>query len=76
VVGIVEQHFDVGLDRGHDGHVADLHCRLDDASVVVDLVPDGDADLSLEVFTAEERKGLLEEVLGRAVSVRTSALTG
>lgn len=76
----------IALDRTHAGVVAGLRVDVpDDADHVrVEVVPEVvDADLSLELYTADERKGLLEEVLGAEVVVeaegapgRTDALAG
>jgi hypothetical protein len=37
--------------------------------LVVRPMPAGDADLSLERYAADQRKGLLEEVLGLPVTI-------
>lgn len=59
----------VALDRSHAGLVHDVHARTADKKAkppLVELVLDHDAeaDVSLELYTATERKGLLEDVLG------------
>ncbi|HEY5155011.1 MAG TPA: Ppx/GppA phosphatase family protein [Acidimicrobiales bacterium] len=59
----------IGLDRTHAGLVTALHCRRSGKALVVEVVPRPGADLSLELYTAADRKGLLEEVLGRPVLV-------
>jgi exopolyphosphatase/guanosine-5'-triphosphate,3'-diphosphate pyrophosphatase len=71
----------IALDRTHAGVVASVQVEVveDDGDegdegaglqVHVAVVPEVvDADLSLELYTAEERKGLLEEVLGAEVLV-------
>ncbi|WP_117000894.1 Ppx/GppA phosphatase family protein [Desertimonas flava] len=59
----------IGLDRRHEGRV--LGATVDRAG------PDGplrvlvksDEDVSLEIFAADERKGLLEQVVGRAIEI-------
>jgi exopolyphosphatase/guanosine-5'-triphosphate,3'-diphosphate pyrophosphatase len=60
----------IALDRTHDGLVDDVTCTDDDGLVIVELTPSNGADLTLELYTADDRKGLLEEVLGRPVEVR------
>jgi hypothetical protein len=40
---------------------------------VIDVVPSGDAGIELELFTAEQRRELLEEVVGRTVVLRAAA---
>ena len=42
----------------------------DAASVMITVVPNGDADISLEIYSARERVGLLEQMLEQAVQVR------
>jgi exopolyphosphatase/guanosine-5'-triphosphate,3'-diphosphate pyrophosphatase len=65
----------IALDRTHAGLVTALRARRSDpdagdaGTVVLEVSGEPGADLSLEVFTALERKGLLEEVLGCAVAV-------
>jgi exopolyphosphatase/guanosine-5'-triphosphate,3'-diphosphate pyrophosphatase len=57
----------IGLDRSHDQRVEEVHTSVRDGALVVGLVPAGPAPLDLELFAASERRGLLEEVLGRPV---------
>ena len=60
----------IGLDRSHARLVDEV--RVDDRrqEVVIGAVPrTADADLSLELFAARERSGLLADVLGVPVSV-------
>jgi exopolyphosphatase/guanosine-5'-triphosphate,3'-diphosphate pyrophosphatase len=59
----------IALDRTHQGLVASIDREDRDGEVVGFVVtPADEADLSLELYTAEERKGLLEEVLDREVT--------
>ena len=37
---------------------------------MIEVVPAGDAGIELELFTAEQRRELLEEVIGRTVVLR------
>lgn len=62
----------IGLDRGHEGHVADVRARVVRGRLLVDAVPAAGADLALELYAANERRGLLEEVVGMPVEVRAA----
>jgi exopolyphosphatase / guanosine-5'-triphosphate,3'-diphosphate pyrophosphatase len=59
----------IGLDRTHAGSVDDVRARMDGDRILLEVVGRSGADLSLELFTANERRGLLEEVLGRGVEL-------
>jgi exopolyphosphatase/guanosine-5'-triphosphate,3'-diphosphate pyrophosphatase len=60
----------VSLDRSHAGLIDGLTATDDGQTLTVVLEPaDADADVSLELYTANERKGLLEAALGRAVAI-------
>jgi exopolyphosphatase/guanosine-5'-triphosphate,3'-diphosphate pyrophosphatase len=60
----------VGLDRNHAGRVSSLSCRTDsDGALVIDVEPAPGADVSLELYAANQRTDLLSEVLGRPVEV-------
>jgi exopolyphosphatase / guanosine-5'-triphosphate,3'-diphosphate pyrophosphatase len=59
----------IALDRTHAGAVRSVEVREHDGGLVVDVVARPDADISLEIFTATERKSLLEEVFGRPLHV-------
>jgi exopolyphosphatase / guanosine-5'-triphosphate,3'-diphosphate pyrophosphatase len=59
----------IGLDRTHAGVVEAVSARLTDEAIVLEVHGRRGADLSLELFTATERRGLLEEVLGHPVTV-------
>jgi exopolyphosphatase/guanosine-5'-triphosphate,3'-diphosphate pyrophosphatase len=58
----------IGLDRNHDGRVADVRVRCSD-TVLIEPVVASDADVALERYAADQRKGLLEEALGRRVRI-------
>ncbi len=66
----------IALDRTHAGLVEGLTCRQEGPSLVV--VVDAAGDPSLEVYTAEERKDLLEAALGLDVrfEVNSSLVAG
>jgi hypothetical protein len=59
----------VGLDRDHARRVADLRFATDDGAVVVEVVPQPDQDVALELYSANERTGLLATALERPVEV-------
>lgn len=54
-----------GLDRGHAQTVDDVEARITEASVAIDVVVSGEADL--ELWGARRKQGLFEEVFGRPV---------
>jgi len=64
----------IAFDRSHAGPVAGLRVVDDggDGPVQIRLSPRGTVDLSLELQAAEERKGLLEDVLSRQVRFSAS----
>ncbi|HEY6697145.1 MAG TPA: Ppx/GppA phosphatase family protein [Acidimicrobiales bacterium] len=65
----------VGLDRNHAGHVRSLSCRPDGgAAIVIEVQPAPGADVSLELYAANQRTDLLSEVTGRPVEVVSSPL--
>jgi exopolyphosphatase/guanosine-5'-triphosphate,3'-diphosphate pyrophosphatase len=59
----------IALDRTHAGLVESIDVQADGKAVVFAVRGRRDADVSLELFTAIERKGLLEEVFGRSIRV-------
>ena len=61
----------IGLDRSHDGRVRDVRARTSGRGkrLIIEAVSRDRADISLEVYTAHERSGLLETVLGCRVDV-------
>lgn len=61
----------LAFDRGHTGLVGSLEVELRPKRAVVAARPVDDrvGPLDLELYTANERKGLLEQVLGRPVEV-------
>jgi exopolyphosphatase / guanosine-5'-triphosphate,3'-diphosphate pyrophosphatase len=58
----------IGLDRCHERRVAGVRLDVRPGKVVVHLVP-AEADISMELYAANERKDLLEQVLGRRVEL-------
>jgi exopolyphosphatase/guanosine-5'-triphosphate,3'-diphosphate pyrophosphatase len=59
----------IGLDRTHAAHVRSLRCARDGKAIVIEVEAKPGADVSLELYTATERKDLLESVLGRRVRI-------
>ncbi len=59
----------IGFDRSHAGRIESVSVRWDDDEVTIVLHPSGTHDIDLEVHSAELRRGLLEQVLERDVSV-------
>jgi len=59
----------IGLDRTHAGLVTSVRCSRRGKELVIEAVARPGADLGLELYTANERKGLLEEVLGRPIRI-------
>lgn len=59
----------IGLDRSHDGRVSDVRVREREHEVVVTVESAPGADVGLEVYAANDRRQLLESVLGRPVRV-------
>ena len=58
----------IGLDRTDAAIVESIRCRHDDHDrLVIAVRPAPGADPSLELYTARERRGLLEEALGLRV---------
>lgn len=53
----------IALDRTHSAVVHDVRCELDGTVLTVHLDTDG-ADASLELYTANARRSLLEDALG------------
>jgi len=60
----------IALDRSHDGKVARVDAEMGGHGLDVLVVPRSPGlDLTLELYTADDRKGLLEDVLERPVRV-------
>jgi exopolyphosphatase/guanosine-5'-triphosphate,3'-diphosphate pyrophosphatase len=66
----------LAFDRGHTGWVDQLQVDLKPKKLAIVAAPSGaarGASLDLELYTAEERKPLLEEVLGRPVEITAAS---
>lgn len=60
----------IGLDRRHERRVATVRVAKQRAEgVTIEAVAADGADIGLELFAADERKGLLERVLDRPVTI-------
>ena len=62
-----------GLDRRHQARVRALKVEVHPKRVVVLAEPDAETDISLELYAADERRALLESVLGRRVEIAATA---
>jgi exopolyphosphatase/guanosine-5'-triphosphate,3'-diphosphate pyrophosphatase len=59
----------IGLDRSHDGRVVSLRAEVRRNRLMIEAIALAGSDVSLEVYTAHERSGLLEQVLATRVDV-------
>ena len=62
----------IGLDRSHDGRVESVDATLAAEAVTIHAAARAGADVSLELYAANERRELLEQVLERRVSVQAT----
>lgn len=62
----------IGLDRSHAGAVAAIELTATPDHVQIDVRPNDGADASLEVYSARERRTLLEQMLGRPVEIEAT----
>jgi exopolyphosphatase/guanosine-5'-triphosphate,3'-diphosphate pyrophosphatase len=60
----------IALDRAHTGSARSVQVRDGRGGIGIEVFGAAGADLSLELYSAQERKGLLEEVLGTRVDIR------
>jgi exopolyphosphatase/guanosine-5'-triphosphate,3'-diphosphate pyrophosphatase len=66
----------IGLDRNHDGAVADIAVEQSDGSVTLRLnADDPTSDLTLEQYSADHRSSLLATQLGCPVVVEAGSST-
>ena len=66
----------IGLDRSHAGMVERLRLLPDegpDRPLVVEVSAPTPDDIETEIYSANERRGLLEQVLDRDLEVRATA---
>ena len=59
----------IGLDRTHDGRVRSVMAHVRRDRLVVEALGKRGKEISLELYTANERSDLLEEVLGQRVEI-------
>ena len=59
----------IGLDRAHRGSVVALDCREAGDGLVIEVEAAAGVDTTVEIWSADERKGLLVDVLNRPVEV-------
>jgi exopolyphosphatase / guanosine-5'-triphosphate,3'-diphosphate pyrophosphatase len=60
----------VGLDRNHSGRVATVTCREGHGgTLTIEAWPEAEADISLELYSANNRADLLADALGSPVEV-------
>ncbi len=62
----------IGLDRRHDGRVTDVAAHVTGDRLAVRAVHRHGREIDLELYTANERAGLLADVLGMPVEVRAA----
>ena len=63
----------IGLDRSHDGRVRSVMAHVRKDRLVIEA-ESGGTEIGLELYTANERSSLLEEVLGQRVGVVAAPL--
>ena len=66
----------IGLDRSHDGRVRSLMAQVRRDRLVIEAEAKRGKEISLELYTANERSSLLEEVLGQRVDIVAAPLPG
>ena len=59
----------IGLDRSHAGVCDHVKVVVEPTKIVITPLGGPGADLSLEVFSARERSGLLERMVGRPIEI-------
>ena len=64
----------IGLDRSHDGRVRSVMAHVRRDRLVIEALAKRGKEISLELYTANERSNLLEEVLGQRVDIVAAPL--
>ena len=59
----------IGLDRSHDGRVRSVMAQVRRDRLLIEAEGKRGKEISLELYTANERSDLLEEVLGQRVAI-------
>jgi exopolyphosphatase/guanosine-5'-triphosphate,3'-diphosphate pyrophosphatase len=64
----------IGLDRSHDGRVRSVMADVRKDRVVIEALGKRGKEISLELYTANERRDLLEEMLDQRVDILAAPL--
>jgi exopolyphosphatase / guanosine-5'-triphosphate,3'-diphosphate pyrophosphatase len=64
----------IGLDRSHDGRVRNVMAHMRRDRLVIEAEGKRGKEISLELYTANERADLLEEVIGHRVAIVATPL--
>lgn len=64
----------IGLDRSHDGRVRSVMADVRKDRVVIEALGKRGKEISLELYTANERRDLLEEMLNQRVDILAAPL--
>ena len=64
----------IGLDRSHDGRVRSVMAQVRRDRLVIEALGKRGKEISLELYTANERSDLLEEMLGQRVGIVAAPL--
>ena len=64
----------IGLDRSHDGRVRSVMAHVHRDRLVIEALAKRGKEISLELYTANERSDLLEEVLDQRVGIVAAPL--
>jgi exopolyphosphatase/guanosine-5'-triphosphate,3'-diphosphate pyrophosphatase len=59
----------IGLDRSHDGRVRSVMAQSRNDRLLIEAASKRGKEISLELYTANERSDLLEEMLGQRVGI-------
>jgi exopolyphosphatase/guanosine-5'-triphosphate,3'-diphosphate pyrophosphatase len=62
----------IGLDRSHDSRVGEVAVTTERDGLVITARASAGQDLSLECYDADQRKRLLEQVLGLPITIRAA----
>lgn len=62
-----------GLDRTHNGVVSAVDVQVDDQEIALRLKCPSDTPITFELWSANRKKGLMEEVFDRSVRIVTEA---
>ncbi len=59
----------IGLDRSHEQRVTGLRVETDDDRIRIEVRARASSDIALELYAANDRKSLLEDVAGRRIEL-------